>query len=177
MNEFQEKGYLVVKNLLSKTDVKKIGNNLKAREAQGSTTDDMIPNSPSFHQDELSLQIQRKLLPRIEKHSGFKLFKTYNYARIYKKGAILRIHKDRPACQISVTLDLGGNKWGVYILDKDETPVKINLNPGDGLLYYGCDVWHWREKFKGKEHSQIFFHYVDKHGQYSWAKDDIKQQP
>jgi hypothetical protein len=39
----------------------------------------------------------------------------------------------------------------------------------------GCDVWHWREKFKGNEHIQIFMHFVNKFGRYSWAKDDIQK--
>ena len=113
-------------------------------------------------------------MPKIEKYTGLKLFKTYNYARIYKKNSILRIHKDRPACEISITLDLGGDDWSIYLLNNDEKPIKVKLNSGDAIIYMGCDVFHWREKFKGNEHTQIFMHFVNKFGRYSWAKDDKK---
>ena len=37
--------------------------------------------------------------------------------------------------------------------------VKIDLKPGDMLVYSGCELEHWREKFKGKECIQVFLHY------------------
>ena len=37
--------------------------------------------------------------------------------------------------------------------------VRLNLNPGDMLIYRGCEVEHWREKFKGKNCGQVFLHY------------------
>tara|TARA_R100000951_G_C2642498_1_gene181440 strand:- start:831 stop:1385 length:555 start_codon:yes stop_codon:yes gene_type:complete len=179
-HKFNVEGFLVVKNLISKTEANKLARDLKKRERLGGkavTTDIMITHSPSFFETPITLNMQYKLIPKLEKITGFRLFRTYNYARIYKKGAILKMHKDRPACQISVTMDLGGDKWGIYVLDKNEKPVNVKLEPGDAVVYYGTDVWHWRSKFKGDNHYQIFFHYVDADGQYSWAKDDIKQQP
>ena len=37
--------------------------------------------------------------------------------------------------------------------------VKINLKPGDMLIYSGCDLEHWREPFTGTECGQVFLHY------------------
>jgi hypothetical protein len=36
---------------------------------------------------------------------------------------------------------------------------KINLKPGDMLVYSGCDLEHWREPFQGDECIQVFLHY------------------
>ena len=36
---------------------------------------------------------------------------------------------------------------------------KIDLKQGDMLVYSGCELEHWREKFKGKECVQVFLHY------------------
>lgn len=175
MSKFQKNNYLVVRNLITKKEAKTLATNLKKNEKNGSLDDIQSLGSPSFYNNKLHTKIQKKLLPKIEKHTDFKLFKTYNYARIYKKNSILRIHKDRPACEISLTLDLGGDDWSIYLLNNDEKPIKVKLNPGDALIYMGCDVWHWREKFKGNEHTQLFMHFVNKFGRYNWAKDDIQK--
>ena len=173
---FYKKGYTVVRNLISKDDALMMNEHLSKR-VDGNLEDDQAINTPSFYADDLMQKTQLDLLPKIEDHIGLELFKTYTYARVYKRGDILRIHKDRPACEISITLDSGEDVWDIWVLDRDENPVKIKLNPGDALIYRGCDVWHWRSKFDGDEHAQVFMHYVDKYGPCAWAKDDIKKQP
>ena len=77
---------------------------------------------------------------------------------IYKKFDTLFRHKDRPECEYSVTLmmDSCGTEWPIFL---DGTP--INLKPGDGIVYKGCEAWHWRETFKGDYHAQCFLHYYD----------------
>ena len=37
--------------------------------------------------------------------------------------------------------------------------IKVDLKPGDMLVYSGCELEHWRDKFKGKECIQVFLHY------------------
>jgi len=37
--------------------------------------------------------------------------------------------------------------------------LKVDLKKGDMLVYSGCELEHWRNKFKGKEHIQVFLHY------------------
>ena len=173
---FYKKGYYVVRNLISEKDAEKLYKHMNKRK-DGNMEDPQAMNTPSFYADKKMQELQLKLLPEIEKHTGIELFKTYTYARVYKQGDILRIHRDRPACEISITLDLGGDPWDIWVLDRDENPVKVKLNPGDALIYRGMEIWHWRGKFDGDKHAQVFMHYVDKYGPCSWAKDDIKKQP
>jgi alkylated DNA repair dioxygenase AlkB len=173
---FYKKGYHVVRNLISDEQTIKMYEHLNKRK-DGNLTDEQAINTPSFYADELMQKMQLELLPKIEDNTGLELFKTYTYARVYKRGDILRIHRDRPACEISITLDLGGDKWPIWVLDRDENPVEVNLNPGDALIYRGQEIWHWRGKFDGDKHTQVFMHYVDKYGPCAWAKDDIKKQP
>ena len=56
-----------------------------------------------------------RCLPQIEKSTGLKLYPSYAYARIYKKGDILKRHKDRFSCEISATLNLGGDPWPIFL--------------------------------------------------------------
>ena len=173
---FYKKGYQIVRNLISEDSTFKLYDHLNTR-IDGNLQDNQVPETPSFYADELMQRIQIELLPKIEEHTGLELHKTYTYARIYKRGDVLRIHRDRAACEISLTMNIGGNKWAIWVLDRDENPVKVDLNPGDALIYRGCEINHWRGKFEGDVHAQVFMHYVDKYGPFSWAKDDVRKQP
>jgi len=42
---------------------------------------------------------------------------------------------------------------------------QLNLEKGDGALYLGCELEHWREEFKGDHYFQTFLHYVDEEGE------------
>jgi hypothetical protein len=52
---------------------------------------------------------------------------------------------------------------------------KIELNPGDLVIYQGCDVPHWRTPLTYPDNIwqvQGFFHYVDANGPYvDWKFD------
>ena len=98
----------------------------------------------------------------MEKESGLKLTETYSYARIYKKGDELKRHKDRYSCEISTTMNLGGDDWPIFLEPSGKTDkegVEVNLKPGDMLMYQGCELEHWRKPFKGKDCGQVFLHY------------------
>jgi hypothetical protein len=83
---------------------------------------------------------------------------NYAYARIYKNGDILERHTDRFSCEISTTLNLGGDLWPIF-LHNGKKDFKINLKPGDMLIYRGVDLEHWREPFQGDNCAQVFLHY------------------
>jgi len=118
--------------------------------------------------------------PKMEKETGLKLNPTYSYARIYKKGDVLRRHKDRFSCEISTTLNLGGDEWPIFIENKKNLGIpeenggqkgvtassnnkgtKVMLKPGDMLVYKGMMCEHWREVFLGEDCAQVFLHYND----------------
>ena len=139
----------------------------------GVWTDAQIPNTYSHYADIAMETLLLKLQPLMEKETGLKLTPTYSYARIYKKGDVLKRHKDRSSCEISTTMFLGGDPWDIYLepnknvgrpAEGPYTPttnkgIKVSLKPGDMLIYSGCELEHWREEFKGEECSQVFLHY------------------
>jgi hypothetical protein len=86
---------------------------------------------------------------------------TYTYGRVYRKNSVLERHTDRPACEISVTVHLGGDlPWSIWIQDPEGKNRCVSLNPGDAMIYLGCIAPHWRDEFYGEWYSQIFLHYV-----------------
>tara|TARA_R110000803_G_scaffold47340_1_gene98800 strand:- start:587 stop:1225 length:639 start_codon:yes stop_codon:yes gene_type:complete len=124
--------------------------------------DEQIPHTYSSYSDIAMETLMLKCQPIMEKITGLKLYPSYSYARIYKKGDELIRHKDRFSCEISTTMNLGGDDWPIYIEPSGEIGkkgIKINLKPGDTLIYRGNELEHWREKFKGKECTQVFLHY------------------
>tara|TARA_R110001592_G_scaffold224213_2_gene479791 strand:+ start:1598 stop:2167 length:570 start_codon:yes stop_codon:yes gene_type:complete len=123
----------------------------------GGWTDTQVPDTYSHYADIAMETLLAKMLPIVEKIVGTKLLPQYTFLRIYKKGDILKKHKDRSACEISTTMFLGGDEWKIYMEGK-----AIDLKPGDMCVYKGCELEHWRNKFKGKDCVQVFLHYITK---------------
>jgi hypothetical protein len=128
----------------------------------GIWNDEQVPNTYSHYADIVMETLLENLLPLMEKNTGLKLNPNYSYARIYKKGDILKRHKDRFSCEISTTLNLGGDPWTIYLEPSGKEGlkgIKVDLKPGDMLVYRGNELEHWREEFKGENCAQVFLHY------------------
>ena len=135
--------------------------------------DGQIPHTYSHYSDIVMETLMLKCQVMMEKTTGLKLTPAYTFARIYKNGDILKRHKDRFSCEISTTMNLGGDPWPIYLdptnpeIPPQNVPykilgnkgIKVDLKPGDMLVYRGCELEHWRNKFKGKECIQVFLHY------------------
>ena len=136
--------------------------------------DGQIPHTYSNYSDIAMETLMLKCQPIMEKTTGLKLTPAYTYARIYKNGDVLKRHKDRFSCEISTTMNLGGDPWPIYLspnenvgipdgekitVESKAKGIKVDLKPGDMLVYKGCELEHWRNKFKGKECIQAFLHY------------------
>ena len=154
------------------------------RTEYGTWDDSQVPKTYSCYADLAMETLLEKVLPIMEKTTGLDLIPTYSYARIYKKGDVLYRHKDRFSCEISTTMNLGGDPWPIYLDPKAGLPVegeyksennpgiKVDLDPGDMLAYSGCILEHWREPFEGENCGQVFLHYnnVDTQGD-KWKYD------
>jgi hypothetical protein len=124
-----------------------------------------IPHTYSNYSDIAMETLMLKCQPLMEKITGLKLTPAYTFARIYKHGDVLKRHKDRFSCEISTTMNLGGDPWPIYLEPSGKEGlkgIKVDLKPGDMLVYRGCELEHWRNKFKGKECIQVFLHYNNK---------------
>jgi len=81
----------------------------------GSWKDHQAPNTYSLYGDHVGETLLIKLLPTMQKFTELTLSPCYSYARLYKKGDVLEKHKDRPSCEISTTLHVGGDPWDIYL--------------------------------------------------------------
>ncbi len=92
---------------------------------------------------------------------------SYVYLASYLSGAELKKHTDRQQCEFSVTLCLDfspepelATSWPLR-LDTSEGRVTVYQALGDGLVYRGTRVPHYRDALaEGYTSTSIFFHYV-----------------
>ena len=195
MNHFNTHNYSVIKNAIS-TEMssfiydyiclrRKIANYLfqnklisPYNKQFGSWDDPQVLNTYSIYGDTVMETLLLKLKPLMEKETEQELIEMYSYCRIYKKDDVLHRHKDRMSCEISTTLNLGGDSWPIYLEPSGETNLKgnqVNLEPGDMLLYKGCLLEHWREPFDGDNCAQVFLHYNNKNEESEKNKYDNRE--
>ena len=152
----------------------------------GNRVDKQIPGAYSKYGDWAMETLLMFMIPIMKAKTGMELVPTYSYTRLYEKGNILKRHKDRPSCEISTTLHLGGDEWPLFLdptggdyliygkggeekIVKPGAPkgVRVDLKVGDMLIYSGCDLEDWREPFQGNVCSQVFLHYNHANGPFA----------
>jgi len=149
----------------------------------GTRNDTQVPGCYTRYADWVMETLLQYMRPIMKAKTGMDLVPTYSYTRLYEKGNILRRHKDRPSCEISTTLHLGGDEWPIFLdpsgadfvinefkqTIKSGAPkgVRVDLKVGDMLIYSGCELEHWREPFEGTVCSQVFLHYNHANGPFA----------
>ena len=135
---------------------------------------------PSYH------QVHKLIGKAIENILQIDLFPTYYYERCYWKGSVLERHTDRPACEISISIQVSSNTkpWPIFFKKPNGEESSVTMNDGDGVIYKGIEIEHWRNRLDSKYnrfqryikklrkieddtyHHQVFFHYVKAQGNY-----------
>jgi len=170
---FKDNNYTVIRNIISKDICKFVSDYLRIKrnaartlysrnwftngpvEEWGIFGDSQVEKAWSIYGDITTEVLLDRCTSLMEKELKIKLIPNYSYVRIYTKGDELTPHIDRKACEFSTTLNLGGDLWPIYLFPD----IKIELNPGDMLIYKGTEIAHWRKPFEGRECVQTFLHY------------------
>lgn len=197
---FEENGYLVIKNLW---DPEELYHPVPPERGQMNWWGRKMDQ---FTHHEVEMQVEGSLARywhpqyrsihcgirlKLEKIIGRKLYNTYYYDRFYFAGQELVKHADRDACEISVSVHISTNIeecWPFKIKTVGGKERSLCLEPGDGLLYKGCERPHWRDPLPSRHkggilgrwkrrnddtyYHQIFFHYVLADGQRAHCAND-----
>lgn len=176
--EIIQNNYIFLPEFISKDQARVLANEFQEyRKKFNLSGDPQAPNSYSMYDFLPFVRLLVKKVSEVSELLGEDVLPTYTYARIYKNGSVLERHRDRPACEISITLNLAKDtNWPIYFQRPDGSETSIELNPGGAVLYLGCQADHWRNKFEGEEHTQVFLHYVRANGPKAWAFFDKRQQ-
>jgi hypothetical protein len=193
---FEKNGYLFLPGLIVNPDALKVPvpkergqlNYFNNRMDQVSFTPEekQVNGSIARYNIPIYRELHYLVKKEIENVLQMQLYPTYFYDRFYFVGQQLKRHSDRPACEVSVTLQISSNHpkdpWPIWFERPDGSESCVIMNDGDGAVYKGCEREHWRDplssKYNKKQkfwrklrklpddtyHHQIFLHYVDANG-------------
>jgi hypothetical protein len=177
-----DNNYLHIPNFISKEEANSLANELIVySKLPGNLMrgDPQAPNSLSKYNFLPFVKLLVRKIPDVSKALQEDVLPTYAYTRIYSHGEVLERHRDRPACEISITLNLKkDSEWPIWFQKPNGEEISLELNQGDAVMYLGEIADHWRNAYQGQEHVQLFLHYVRAEGSKYWAVfDQLQQQP
>ena len=173
MGNIRDLKYKIIKNFIQFDELNLLKDYCRIKHRINTNSFDLNQNENGdtyFYGDPAMESLMLNKLSRMEYETGLELLPTYAFWRMYSWNADLKKHKDRPSCEVSVTVCIGscGTSWPIYM-----DGVECDLQPGDAAIYMGCEVEHWRNNFEGDWQAQTFLHYVDKNGPYrNFFKDN-----
>src|SRR5437588_12913354 len=122
---FREKRYLVAKGLLPPVLLEYLKVYYGILLADGRFgRDTQCPSSLSLAGDPALDAVLEWIRPKLSQLVGFSVAPTYSYTRRYTKGDVLERHRDRAACEISVTASIK--------IPKGAGPSVLHLKPPSG---------------------------------------------
>lgn len=173
MVDLEKFKYNIIRNFLDQSEVDLLKEYCISKHKDNRDSFDLNQTNTgdtSFYKDPLMQIFLKKKKNIIEKNLNLELDETYTFWRCYTYNATLEKHTDRPSCELSASIhiDSDGTKWPIFMGGEP-----VELNPGDAVIYSGCNIEHWREPFEGDYHIQTFFHYVNANGPYAQYKGDM----
>jgi len=166
---FRTRRYLLVKGILPQTILEYLKVYYAILMANNRfCNDSQCPSSLSLGGDAALDAVLEWIRPEVSRLVGFDLAPTYSYTRQYARGEVLTRHTDRAACEISVTASIqipkGAGPSVVRLKPPTFDETKVEMFEGDGCVYAGTEVEHWRERFRVGGYIQLFLHFIAKHG-------------
>jgi hypothetical protein len=121
----------------------------------------------AVHNESVARFFHHQMAKAVSAIVGEAIKPSYVYLGSYVSGAELKKHTDRQQCEFSVTLCVDfspepvlSTSWPIR-LDTADGTVKVYQALGDGLVYRGTKVPHYRHVLaEGCTSTSIFFHYV-----------------
>jgi len=135
--------------------------------------DAQVRGSPCEYADPVAELLLRLKTQRVSDWLELDLVPTYSYLRVYKPGDRLPAHRDRAACEITISASLAEvASWPLQIL----LPAGVSEHcpaPRGAVAFRGHQFVHWRDPLSAQtEVAHVLFHYVQKQGPHgSWAND------
>jgi len=189
MEEGGEYMAFMIKNVVDQKVIKQIYDRLinTVPDSVGNTSrgDNQVTNNTTSSYFRRLQDIHFKLTPAVSTIFKKDLLPTYDYSRIYTKGAYLEFHRDNKACEYTVSINVANfpndAQWDLQVEAPRSEPGFVVMNnffmsPGDAVFYNGTLELHGREKLEYDMCYQTFLHFVDANGSnsnYGW--DNYKE--
>jgi hypothetical protein len=167
--QFREKGYVPLRNLIHPFNLAALRRYYRHAIRWGTIRlgDDQSSLRYVAHNESVARFFHHQLTNAVAAIVGETIKPSYVYFASYLSGAELKKHTDREQCEFSVTLCLDfspepalATSWPI-LLDTSDGRAAVYQALGDGLLYRGTRVPHYRNMLaQGHTSTSIFFHYV-----------------
>jgi hypothetical protein len=167
--QFLEKGYVPLGNLIHPFNLAALRRYYRHAIRRGAIRlgDEQSPRRYVAHNESVARFFHHQIASAVSAIAGEAIKPSYVYLASYLSGAELKKHTDREQCEFSVTLCLDSSPepklatgWPIR-LDTGKGAVTVYQALGDGLIYRGTKVPHYRHVLaEGHTSTSIFFHYV-----------------
>ena len=166
---FREAGYVPLRRLIHPFNLAALRRYYRHAIRRGAIRlgDEQSSRRYAAHNESVARFFHHQIANAVSAIAGEAVKPSYVYFGSYMSGAELKKHTDRQQCEFSVTLCLDfspepdlATSWPIR-LDTLEGTVKVYQALGDGLVYRGTKVPHYRHVLaEGYTSTSIFFHYV-----------------
>ena len=168
-SQFRDGGYAPLSNLIHPFNVAALRRYYRHEIRRGAIRlgDEQCSRRYVAHNESVARFFHHQMANAVSAIVGEAIRPSYVYFASYSSGAELKKHVDRAQCEFSVTLSLDfspephlATSWPIR-LDMPTGTVAVYQALGDGLVYRGTRVPHYRNKLaEGRTSTSIFFHYV-----------------
>jgi hypothetical protein len=168
-DHFRRKGYLTVRDLIHPFHIAALRRYYRQLVRTGKLLlgDSQCPRRYGVHNEPATRFFHHQLAGAISDCVGEKIKPSYVYTGCYLGGAVLEKHTDREQCEFSLSLCLDYSPeparhtgWPLR-LEADGSQISVQQGIGDGLIYMGCKLPHYRDALpSGHTSTSIFFHFV-----------------
>jgi hypothetical protein len=177
-----DNNYLHIPNFISKEEANSLADqiiNFSQTPGNDMQYEEQVPKSLGKYNFLPFVKVLVKKINEVSTLLEEDVLPTYTYTRIYGHGGVLYRYRNRPACEISISVNLKKDiEWPIWFQKPNEEEISLELNQGDAVMYLGEIADHWRNTYQGQEHVQLFLHYVRAEGAKYWAVfDQLQQQP
>jgi len=202
--DYRKNGYALVRELVPRDVARALMNRVKADLGPGPLRAPPGTPDPIFDRNAVEIYGNQytplqtflwALTGAMEQVTGRSLIPTYDFFRIYREGDVCRVHRDRPACEhsLSLTLDYSDDVvWPLEVGAEGETGPQdlfaddfgpephaaLAMQVGDAVAYRGVEHRHGRTMPNPNMWSaHLFLHWVDRNGPHAGQAFDGAGMP
>ncbi len=167
-SRFTEQGYCELPSLIPLVYVAALARYYRTLIESGAWAlgDEQVRLRHGWHNESVSRYFHHQFTDFVGRIAGEPVKPSYAYVSAYHEGAVLRPHVDRKQCVFTMSLaieDVDGSEKAAWPLwfQTHSGRVSLEQRAGDGVLFRGCDLPHWRDvPPAGRESTTLLFHYV-----------------
>jgi len=172
--DWNANGYVVLKQFFTPEISRLIFDYARLKKATGQMErpDGQVPTALRLRADPLTETLLLESRAAVERIVGTSLWPSYSYLRLHTRGAAMGVHTDRKASEIAISVNVGGDRLWPLWLKTPTSDLGIAPEIGDGVVYRGRELPHWRNAYDGELQVQCLLFYVRRDGDAAACKYD-----